>query len=542
MIETLKKLLSLSTENEIVEFKEAKATYDKDKLGKYFSALSNEANLASAPCAYMVFGVNDAKEVVGTSINQSMINRYKQEISEHTSPSITFKEVSTVETDEGSVIIFVVPAAPKSMPVSWKGHYYARNGESLSALNIEKVERIRRQITTKDWSAQIIEEASLADLSTEALHIARTEFKKKNPRIAHEVDDWDDTTFLNNAKVCIDGKITSTAILLLGNPESEHFITPSSARITWLLKDKDNIEKDYEHYSCPFILSVDAIQKKVRNLRYRYIKYDTLFPDEVDQYDPYIIREALHNCIAHQDYEMGGKIVLVEHEDGVLTFVNSGDFIPESIEHVITSDAPEDIYRNPFLVKAMVNLNMIDTIGSGIKKMFVIQKNKYFPLPEYDFTNDKVKVQIIGKVIDVNYARKLAQMKDLSLQEIYMLDKVAKRKRLNPDEIKLLKQKKLIEGRKPNFHISSAVASLTGEKAKYIKQRGVSDDYYMKMIVDYIEEFGEGKKADFEKLLLDKLPDILNTHQKSNKIKNLLQKLKSNGRIYPEGKVWKMSK
>jgi ATP-dependent DNA helicase RecG len=59
--------------------------------------------------------------------------------------------------------------------------------------------------------------------------------------------------------------------------------------------------------------------------------------------------------------------------------------MPQTIENVIISDAPELNYRNGFLVNAMVNLNMIDIIGSGIKRMFITQKNKYFPLPEYDF-------------------------------------------------------------------------------------------------------------------------------------------------------------
>ena len=66
-------------------------------------------------------------------------------------------------------------------------------------------------------------------------------------------------------------------------------------------------------------------------------------------------------------------------------------------------------YYTPLqLANAMVNLNMIDTIGSGIKRLFNIQRNKFFPLPEYDLSDHKVKVTITGKVLDLNYARKLA--------------------------------------------------------------------------------------------------------------------------------------
>jgi len=282
------------------------------------------------------------------------------------------------------------------------------------------------------------------------------------------------------------------------------------------------IQKDYEHFACPLLLNVDKLYGKIRNLKYRYIKDGTLFPEEVDQYDPYIIREALNNCIAHQDYTLGSKIVVVENENSSLTFANAGSFIPVSVEKVIKADAPEPYYRNKFLTDAMVNLNMIDTIGSGIKRMFNIQRNRYFPLPEYNLEHDKVRVSIVGKVLDANYARKLAQMPDLSLEEIILLDKVVKNKALTDLEIKILKGKQLIEGRKPNFHVSSKVASATNQKVDYIKMRGFKDEHYKKMIIEYIEKYEKATKQEIDNLLLDILPNVLDIDKKSNKIRNLI--------------------
>jgi len=408
------------------------------------------------------------------------------------------------------------------IPIAWKGHYYGRDGEELQPLNIEEIERIRAQVSQNDWSAQIIQEATIEDLDKNAISRARELFKVKNPKLKDAVDQWDDITFLNKAKVAIKGQITRTAILLLGKPESEHFINPATAKITWILKNKENIEKDYEHFTCPLLLNAQKVFEKIRNLKYRYMPFGSLFPEEVDQYDPYIIREALNNCIAHQDYTLGGKIVVVENEEGSLIFTNAGSFIPGSVEEVVFSDAPEYRYRNKFLTEAMVNLNMIDTIGSGIRKMFFIQKNKYFPLPEYDLSGNKVKLTIIGKVLDTNYAVKLAQIKDLSLEEIYLLDKVAKHKPLTDEEIKILRRKKLIEGRKPNLYISDSVAKVTGEKASYIKQRGFKDKHYKKLILEFIEKYGQASKKEIDDLLLDILPSVLSKKQKENKIRNII--------------------
>jgi ATP-dependent DNA helicase RecG len=174
--------------------------------------------------------------------------------------------------------------------------------------------------------------------------------------------------------------------------------------------------------------------------------------------------------------------------------------------------------------------------------MYNIQRNKFFPLPDYDLGKHSVKVTIIGKILDTKYAVKLAQMPNLSLHEIILLDKVSKSKSMTEFEIKELKDKQLIEGRKPNFHISAEVAIATGEKSDYLKQRGIDDGYCQKMILNYLEKFGEGKREDFESLLLDKLPDVLDIIQKRNKIKNNLQTLRKQGKIDIKGKIWKMSK
>lgn len=542
---TLKYLLLKGFETEVLEFKEAKNQYDFNKLGKYFSALSNEANLFGKEDAWLVFGVKDSdKSIVGTRfrVNQANLHSLKAEIANKTTNRITFKEIHEVNTPEGRVVLFQIPPAPQGIPVAWAGHYYGRDGEDLHALNLEELERIRRPGREGDWSVEICEQATISDLSQEAILKARELYAIKNPDLLREIEQWDDITFLNKAKLCIQGKITRTAILLLGQPESEHFISPAVAKISWILKDRDNIEKDYAHFSCPFLLIIEQVYRKIRNLKYRYLPEGSLFPDEVDSYDPYIIREALNNCIAHQDYTLGGKINVIESEESQLIFTNMGSFIPQTIENVITADAPEPQYRNRFLSNAMVNLNMIDTIGSGIKRMFTIQRNKFFPLPEYTLTNEQVKVVVTGKVLDINYARKLAQMSGLSLEEIMLLDKVQKHKPLTNAEAKQLKQKKLIEGRRPNFHISSQVARETGQKGDYFKMKGIDDEYCKKIIVDYLGEFSEGKKTDFEKVLLDKLPDVLDLPQKKNKIKNNLQTLRKAGIINNIGKIWKMSK
>src|SRR5690625_3045818 len=92
----LDKLLSAETETEVLEFKEAKVSYSKDKLGRYFSALANEANLKRKKEAYLLFGINDHQQIVGTSISDKQINAFKKEMADHTSPSLSFVDVQRI--------------------------------------------------------------------------------------------------------------------------------------------------------------------------------------------------------------------------------------------------------------------------------------------------------------------------------------------------------------------------------------------------------------------------------------------------------------
>ena len=342
---------------------------------------------------------------------------------------------------------------------------------------------------------------------------------------------------MNKAKVTSKGRITRTAIILLGKSESEHLVSPADVKIRWILKDAKGNERDYHIESCPFLLAVDKIYAKIRNLKYRYMKEGTLFPDEMDQYEPFVIREAINNCIAHQDYTKGGRINVVEMEDQLI-FTNLGSFIPGSVEKVVREDAPEEHYRNKFLATAMFNLKMVDTVGGGIKKMFNYQRERFFPMPEYVLSDTRVKVAVIGKVLDLDFARVLARNPKLTLEQIIMLDKVQKRNNLTDAEAKHLKSFGLIEGRKPHYVISAKIAATLSSdelKSDYIKQRGLDDEHYKHLILEYLKKFGESNRKNIDKFLWGKLPEILTEEQKKHKITNLLSTLRIKGIIQNRG-------
>ncbi|MGX9367177.1 RNA-binding domain-containing protein [Desulfoplanes sp. PS50] len=536
-LQELLTILISKWENEVIEFKQACMDYSTDKIGSYFSALANEANLRGIERAWLIFGVdNKSRAVVGSDyrLGHDRLQSTKMQISQNTEPSITFRNIHELHDPKGRVVLFEIPAAPRGMPISWKGHYYARSGESLTHLGVDKLDEIRQQPGSTDWSAKLIPEARMAHLDEEALQKAREAFAHKyaNRFPAEEVMKWPLPTFLNRAKLTQDGQLTRTAILLLGKQEAAYLLSPHPAQLTWKLEGP---ERAYEHFSPPFLLSTSALYRKIRNIQLRILPDDALLSVEIAKYDQKIVLEALHNCIAHQDYARNGRILVTEKPDR-LTFENEGGFFEGTPEDYVTGEKTPRRYRNPFLAQAMVELNMIDTMGYGIYSMHIGQAKRYFPMPDYDLSDSMaVKLTVHGCVVDPAYSRLLIQKTDLPLFEILALDRVQKKLPISNEMAKKLRRDGLIEGRKPNLHVSAAVAKATAHKAEYIKTRAQDDDFYCKLITDYLHKFGEASRGEINDLLLNKLSEPLSPEQKRKKVSNLLSRLRSAGIISNKG-------
>lgn len=520
-------------ENEVVEFKRAGDGYSTSDIGKYFSALSNEANLRNQDRAWLVFGVdNHHRKVVGSDYRPELerLHGLKMQISADTEPAITLRNIHELMLAEGRVLFFEIPAAPLGMPIAWKGHYYARAGESLTHLGLDKLDEIRRQVGAADWSAQAVPGATLDHLDDRALTQARESFTKKyaNRFAADEVKDWSVTAFLDRAKLTRDGQVTRTTLLLLGKPEAAHLLSPHPAQMTWKL---EGAERAYEHFSQPFLLGSSGLYRKIRNIQIRILPEDQLLAVELAKYDQKIVLEALHNCIAHQDYTRNGRIIVTEFPDR-LVLENEGSFFEGLPADYISGNKTPRRYRNPFLAQAMAELNMIDTMGYGIHEMHLGQARRFFPMPDYDLSEPQsVRMTIHGRIVDPAYSRMLIQQTDLALEDILALDRVQKRLPLDAGMVKRLRQAGLIEGHKPNLHVSASVAKATASKADYIRTRGFDDAHYKKMILDLLEKFGSASRQEIDQLLAGKLSDALDEEQKQNKISNLLSNLRRAKRI-----------
>lgn len=554
LIALVDQLRAQGREASTVEFK---SNWDLPRdIGEYLSALANSAVLERHDHAYLVWGVNDkTHQVTGATFkpfaakgdgNQPLI----MWLTQSTSPRPDF-EFYEVQHPQGAVVLLDIKT-PRTAPLAFAGVRYIRIDSHKTKLSDhpDKELRIWDLLGQKsDWSGEIVADATLDDLDPEALDAARRRFTEyllkaepdtaRHEHIRAEAQGWDAVTLLNKARITKAGRITRAALLLLGKDESAHFLAPVDAKLSWILRNAQNVTGPSHPYGMPFLLATDQIFRRIRNEAIEAMPDGTLFPVALQRYDSWVIREALHNCVAHQDYRLGGKINVVEHPDK-LVFTNLGQFIPPSVEWMLEHQSPPEHYRNQWLIDGMIRLRMIDQVGSGIRRMFQTQRDRYFPLPDFAFEvteqgHPRVEVTISGQVLDVKYTQLLMKRADLDLRQVLLLDKVQKKRPLAVDDVRQLKALKLIEGRSPNFFVSAKVADWADQKASYIRNKGLDDGYYRKLVTDYLKKYGQATRKDMDELLLAKLPDVLDATQKAHKIRNLLQAMRRDELIHRTG-------
>ena len=521
------------------EFKNLKNSFcgnEKDDVISYVSAIANMEG------GHLVIGVHDKTlEIVGTDTynydRQKAILRLAERCVNLSTEGLDIDEFITDDTNRKVWVIHIPKHLPKR-PVFAHNKAWQRIEDSLVEMTTERMSAI----LDEDWSAQIVPDATIDDLDEVAIAKARMMFKKVHSRIPEaEVNAWSAETFLRKCGIMKNGGITRAAIILLGKYESAFKLRPAVAQVTWTRRDEKQDVVDYEHFTVPFILTVDEILSKIENLTMREMPGGTLFPDTMKQYDDYTIREALHNCIAHQDYTMQQRINFVENPT-YLYYSNAGTFIPGTLENALTNEEPQAYFRNECLCRAMVDFNMIDTVSRGIKKMFNEQWRRHFPMPDYeiDAKNRKVSVRIYGNEINKQYTNLLKTNDSLTLWDCISLDTVQKGRTIHEDVAQDLLNRGLIEGEAPNYTISLGIAKATRQLQGYTKQKGLDKEKIKQMILQYLKNAGtDGAKRDsIYEYVKDVMPQVKTHEQQLRLLGDILSALSADRLIYAKGRIW----
>lgn len=523
-LERLESLIKAS-ENEHLEFKEAKNRFDFEKLVRYCVALANEGG------GKIILGVSDKRprKVVGTRAFKD-IQRTKAGLLERLNLRI---KVETLQHPDGRVLIFTAPSRPIGMPIHYKGAYWMRGGEDLVPMSPDTLKRIFSE-SEPDFSAEICSRASVEDLHPEAVELFRKMWRRRSGNQA--LEHLSREQLLSDAELVVDGGVTYAGLILLGKKEAlGKYLSQAEVVFEFRSNDASISYQQRKEYRKGFLLYHDDLWNKInlRNDRYHY--QQGLFTWEIPTFNETVIREGILNAISHREYRLSGS-VFVRQFPARMEIVSPGGFPPGiTPENILLRQSP----RNRRIAEAFARCGLVERSGQGVDRMFERCVKESKQLPDYSLSDDyQVFLNLDGEVRDPQFLRFLEILGQktqtpLTTTDLLVLDAVHRDRPIPnwiEDRLEVLRNIGAIEKIGRKYILSRQFYRFVGKKGVYTRKRGLDHETNKALLLRHIRDNRVAGSRLSE--LKEVLPAL--SH---NQLQKLLAEMKREGSIYVVGRT-----
>jgi ATP-dependent DNA helicase RecG len=403
------------TESETIEFKESLA--ETEDIAKTIVAFANTKG------GDIYIGIKDSGDFVKIDIADSSFKKIS-DLNQSFDPKLHDCFSVSKEAINGFDILKIVVRKSSYMCHTYKGISYVRQGTTNQKLSSKEIAERHNTSSRYDWSAQTpagsnldwIDEKALAHLKSRYLEIVENKNKKPD-----KIQLLNTLSFLDE-----NNKPNNSCLLFIGKSEIVKKVFKDRNKITWIYKDElNNIEErlPVDEESTPFIFGIQNILDRINKFNTTLQDID-LFRNDVSQYDPKVIEEIIVNAIAHRDWGINFWIEVVQTPVS-LEIRNPGKFRANLDEVLFENKRPE--YLNPTLADFLKKMHLMEKEGGGLKKAYTAQIKKGLSIKlKYDneSANPRVDFVLSGKVTDLVFARFMFMAKDLSRDQVVILDKI----------------------------------------------------------------------------------------------------------------------
>ena len=383
-IETLEKWLSVSAENEHLEFKAASESYSFDDVLKYCVALSNEGG------GHFILGItNDhPRKVTGTQAfaSEKQLNKLKLSIVDRLHIRVNTHEIMHCD---GRVLVLEIPARPAGQPLSLNGSYLMRAGESVVGMTSDRLKEIFAE-TNEDWFVQtameyVSAEEVIALLDT-TIYFDLLNLPYPEPLAVLQRLEKEGLVQSQSGKWAT----TNLGAILLAKDISKFSIAIARKAVRFVLYDGTGKTKTNKEITggSGYVVKFEGLVNFVHDVAPRNYILEETVRTERRMFPKLALRELIANALIHQDFSVGGASVMIEMYTDRVEISNPGKPIIQ-VERFI------DGYRsrNERLADIMRRLGICEEKGSGIDK--VIQSVEVFQLPAPDFREDDIRTTAI---------------------------------------------------------------------------------------------------------------------------------------------------
>ncbi len=512
-------------ESETIEFKESMS--ELENAGETLCAFANQRG------GDLYFGVKNNGEVKGIpSINEKTTRDISQYIFDNLEP----KKIISIdqETIEGISILKISIGKSDTPYHTFRKKPYIRIGASTKLMPQEEYQHrlMLYKSTNKDYSSQIISEAKLSDLSSDAIVKLRA-LLMQSGRYDVDISKLTDEQLLKDLLLIRDNQLTIASLVLLGSESAlSNFLPYSEVRFGYKISESEIRNQDTAIFKGGYLLYYDRIWEKIqaRNLTLSIPLGMRLV--EKKAFDEQTIREAVNNAIIHRDYLVQESSFIMQYPIKIV--IKSPGGFPEGI--TINNIMFETKPRNKLLADLLFKCELVEQFGNGVNLMYKNQLGLGKSPPNYRQSTDKrVALELDGKIQDLEFAKyvlRVAENKNKVLNdvELLILNKIKNNQSVVPNETtEELLNLGLIERRGfKKFMLSKQYYEDTNQKGIYTKQKGLTKSTNKALILKHLQNFGSGRKED--------IAQIFNYEMNEKTLWKLLDELKKEEKIYFDGK------
>jgi predicted HTH transcriptional regulator len=377
-------LCSHGVESECVEFK--CNNEDPEKIGEYISALSNAAALKGESRGYLVFGVDDLANIVGTQFLPKKKKIGNEELENWLlkllKPSIEVC-IHEVLVRGFAIVVFEIQAA-FSHPVQFKDIAFVRVGTYKKKLKDypQKEKKLREMLQNLPFENGIAKDSLTAEQVLQELdYVSYFELMKQLLPDNHASI----IQRLKSHEIIIEDvsgrySITNVGAILFANDLEKFGRLGRKALRVIIYHGPNRINTIKEHlfkkgYAAAFTELIEYINDQLP----RSEIIGEALRKEVRVYPEIAIRELVANALIHQDFTQSGNGPMVEIFDNRVEITNPGKPLIDTLRFI--DEPPRS--RNEGLTKLMRLLNICEERGSGIDK--VIFQIELYQLTPPDF-------------------------------------------------------------------------------------------------------------------------------------------------------------
>lgn len=522
-------ILINSTENEHLEFKEAKVDFDRNRLVKYCAAIANEKG------GKLILGVTDKhpRVVVGCPAFKNT-----EDIKRVLLDTLHLRiDVEALAHPDGRVLIFNIPSRPIGMPIQYEGAYWMRSGDCLVAMTPDRLKRIFAE-AGPDFSAEICPQANLNDLNPAAIEKFREMWIQKSGNT--NLRGFSSEQFLSDAELLIDGKVTYAALILLGTYQSlGKYLGCSEIIFEYRSNEPSLSVQQRKEYREGFFLYYDDLWNTI-NLRNEVQQYqDGFFVRDIPTFNETVVREAVLNAISHRDYRLQGSVFIKQYPRK-LEIISPGG-LPDGVteDNILWRQSP----RNRRIAEVFSRCGLVERSGQGMDRMYseCIRESKSTP----NFTDTdayQVSLTLQGDVQDPRFLRFLDQigkqkLSSFSTEDFIVIDLIHKEKKI-PEQFKerlhrLLEQEvieRIGRAKGVKYILSRKFYKFLEQKGVYTRKKGLDRETNKKLLLKHIQD--NKKEGSTLKELTQVLPAL-----DYIQMRNIIQEMKKEGLIYHKGRT-----